>query len=255
MLERLMHNTCMNRLDNARRSQVIRCLVEGTSVRATVRMTGVAKKTVLRLLCEIGEVCREVQDVMFRGLTCRRIQIDEIWSFCGAKEKIASAEKKAQGWGDVWTWVAIDADTKIVPSWLVGKRDTHCAIEFVNDLAGRQSVSAESWRILMKLEVASIEAPEFVLAPDYVQKERSYHPQYETIQDKTFEGGWMVVDNRQFQNCKFLRVHFVYSGGLFGFRDCEIDAESVLSLTGSAARSLALWKAFVQHPERKPFPF
>ena len=134
-----MHNTCMNRLDNARRSQVIRCLVEGTSVRATVRMTGVAKKTVLRLLCEIGEVCREVQDVMFRGLTCRRIQIDEIWSFCGAKEKIASAEKKAQGWGDVWTWVAIDADTKIVPSWLVGKRDAHCAIEFVNDLAGRLS--------------------------------------------------------------------------------------------------------------------
>ena len=113
---------------------------------------------------------------------------------------------------------------------------------------------AEFWRTLMKFEIASIEAPEFVLGPGYVQTEQ-YHPQYETIQDKTFEGGWVVVDNRHFQNCKFVRAHLVYSGGMFGFRDCEIDAESVLSLTGSAARAVALWKAFVQHPERKPFPF
>src|SRR5207249_4787698 len=106
MLKRLMHNTHMNRLDNARRSQVIRCLVEGTSIRATVRMTGVAKKTVMRLLCEIGEVCRDVQDVMFRGLSCRRIQIDEIWSFCGAKEKnLPKEERGTLGRGDVWTWV------------------------------------------------------------------------------------------------------------------------------------------------------
>jgi IS1 family transposase len=128
----------MNRLDNARRSQVIRCLVEGTSIRATVRMTGVAKKTVMRLLCEIGEVCREYQDSAFRNLGCRRLQLDEIWSFCGAKEKnLPKEERGTLGRGDVWTWVAIDADTKLVPSWLVGKRDTECAIEFVNDLAAR----------------------------------------------------------------------------------------------------------------------
>src|SRR5438128_5825895 len=118
MLERLMHNTCMNRLDNARRSRVIRCLVAGTSVRATVRMTGVAKKTVLRLLCEIGEVCREYQDNAFRNLNCRRLQLDEIWSFCGAKEKnLPKEERGGLGRGDVWT--------------------CECAIEFVNDLAGR----------------------------------------------------------------------------------------------------------------------
>src|SRR5215470_2404940 len=128
MLERLMHNTCMNRLDNARRSQVIRCLVEGTSVRATVRLTGVSMTTVLKLLCEIGEVCREFQDRVFRNLKCRRLQLDEIWSFCGAKEKnLPKEERGTLGRGDTWTWVAIDADTKLVPSWLVGKRDTECA--------------------------------------------------------------------------------------------------------------------------------
>src|SRR5262249_48691118 len=116
-----------------------------TSIRATVRMTGVAKKTVLRLLCEIGEVCREVQDVMFRGLSCRRLQVDEIWSFCGAKEKSLPKEERGKlERGDVWTWVAIDADTKLVPSWLIGKRDAKCAIEFVNDLAARLAIAFRS---------------------------------------------------------------------------------------------------------------
>ena len=127
----------MNRLDNAKRSQVIRCLVEGTSIRATVRMTGVAKKTVMRLLCEIGEVCREFQDSAFNGLTCRRVEADEIWSFCGSKEKNTKAEKREQGWGDVWTWVAIDGDSKLVMSWLVGKRDAACAHRFMEDVASR----------------------------------------------------------------------------------------------------------------------
>jgi hypothetical protein len=86
----------MNRLDNAARSQVIRCLVEGTSIRATVRVTGVAKKTVMRLLCEIGEVCLDIQDVMFRDLPCRRLQLDEIWSFCGAKEKNLPKEERGK---------------------------------------------------------------------------------------------------------------------------------------------------------------
>ena len=117
---------------------MIRCLVEGTSIRATVRMTGVAKKTVLRLLCEIGEVCREYQDATFRNLNCRRLQLDEIWSFCAVKERNMPKEERGQfGRGDVWTWVAVDADTKLVPSWLVGKRDSICAIEFVKDLASR----------------------------------------------------------------------------------------------------------------------
>jgi IS1 family transposase len=131
------HVRIMNRLDTDSRAQVIRCLVDGNSIRATERITGVTKKAITRLLCDIGEVCREYQDQHFRNLTCKRLQLDEIWSFCGSKEKNTKAEKKAQGWGDVWTWTAIDADTKLIPSWLIGKRDAGCATEFVQDLAAR----------------------------------------------------------------------------------------------------------------------
>jgi IS1 family transposase len=127
----------MNKLTTSERAQVIRCLVDGNSIRATERITGVTKKAITRLLVQIGEVCRQYQDERFRNLTCQRLQLDEIWSFCGSKERNTKAEKKAQGWGDVWTWTAIDADTKLIPSWLIGKRDSECATEFVLDLAAR----------------------------------------------------------------------------------------------------------------------
>lgn len=127
----------MNKLTTSERAQVIRCLVDGNSIRATERITGITKKAISRLLVDIGEVCRSYQDEHFRDLSCRRLQLDEIWSFCGAKEKNAKPEKKANGWGDVWTWTAIDADTKLIPSWLIGKRDAGCATEFVQDLAAR----------------------------------------------------------------------------------------------------------------------
>lgn len=94
--------------------------------------------TVLKLLREIGEVCRRYQDEQFRNLTCKRIQVDEIWSFCKAKARnVPEAHKNEFGWGDVWTWVALDADTKIVPSWLIGNRSAICATEFIADLKGR----------------------------------------------------------------------------------------------------------------------
>ena len=127
----------MNKLDTYKRAQIIRCLVDGNSIRATERITGVTKKAITRLLCEIGEVCRRYQDDTFRNLTCKRLQLDEIWSFCGSKEKNTKEEKKEQGWGDVWTWTAIDADTKLIPSWLMGNRDAVCATEFMQDLAAR----------------------------------------------------------------------------------------------------------------------
>jgi IS1 family transposase len=92
----------------------------------------------LKLVAAIGEACRAFQDQAFRNLNCRRLQLDEIWQFCYAKAKNVPEEKRDQfGYGDVWTWIAIDADTKLVPCWLVGKRDSECAIEFVNDLARR----------------------------------------------------------------------------------------------------------------------
>jgi IS1 family transposase len=90
-----------------------------------------------QLLLQVAEVCREYQDNAIRNLTCKRVQADEIWAFCGAKEKNASPEKKDQGWGDVWTWTAIDADSKLIISWLVGNRDASCATRFMRDVASR----------------------------------------------------------------------------------------------------------------------
>lgn len=130
----------MNRLDAARRSQVIRCLVEGNSIRSTVRMTGVAKNTVVKLLVELGAACAEYQDQALRNLKCKRVQCDEIWSYIGAKDKNVPADKQGQfGIGSVWTWTAIDADSKLIVSWLVGTRDVGTATEFMQDLAGRLS--------------------------------------------------------------------------------------------------------------------
>lgn len=128
----------MNKLDTNRRSQVIASLVEGNSIRATVRMTGVAKNTIIKLLEEVGAACAEFQDKAFNNLPCKRIQCDEIWSFVGAKAKNVPAEKQGEfGYGDVWTWVAICADTKLVPCWQVSTRDGLAATSFIKDLAGR----------------------------------------------------------------------------------------------------------------------
>lgn len=128
----------MNRLDATRRAQVVRCLVEGNSIRSTVRMTGVAKSTVVKLLIDLGAACVAYQDKAMRNLHLKRIQCDEIWSFVGAKDKKLPIEKRGEfGIGSVWTWTAIDADTKLVPSWLVGTRDAGTATEFMQDLAGR----------------------------------------------------------------------------------------------------------------------
>ena len=128
----------MNKLNTAKRVQIISALVEGNSLRATARMCDVAFNTVLKLLPEIGKACMEYQDKALRNLPCKRIQCDEIWSFVGAKEKNTTPDKKvAEGWGDVWTWVAIDADTKLVPSFMVGSRGAETAKFFMDDLAGR----------------------------------------------------------------------------------------------------------------------
>ncbi len=128
----------MNRLTKEKRAAIVGALVEGNSIRATVRMTGAAKNTVAKLLRDLGEACAAYQDEVLRDLPCKRVQVDEIWSFCYAKQKNVPADKRGEyGYGDVWTWVAIDADTKLVPSWLVGLRDAGYATEFITDLAGR----------------------------------------------------------------------------------------------------------------------
>lgn len=128
----------MNKLDTAKRAQVIGCLVEGNSIRATVRITGAAKNTVVKLLAEVGKACADYQDKVFHDLPCTKIQCDEIWAFCYAKEKNVPADHKGEwGYGDVYTWTAIDADTKLIPSYFVGRRDAQCAHAFMTDLASR----------------------------------------------------------------------------------------------------------------------
>jgi IS1 family transposase len=130
----------MNNLPTERQTAVIAALVEGNSIRATVRMTGVAKDTVIKLLAKIGQACAEYQDKVMHNLTCKRIQCDEIWSFCYAKEKNVPEELRGKfGYGDVWTWTALCADTKIIPCWRVGGRSAWDAQHFMYDLASRLS--------------------------------------------------------------------------------------------------------------------
>jgi IS1 family transposase len=131
----------MRKLTHTQRVQVINCLIEGCSIRATVRMTGVAKKTVMRVLVEVGQVCDSYQDRMFRNLPCRLIQLDELWGFnyCKAKTVTPEIPERIPGAGDVWLWVAIDAETKLVPCWQLGGRDALTAYDFVQDLANRLS--------------------------------------------------------------------------------------------------------------------
>lgn len=128
----------MNKLSTQKRAQIIACLVEGNSIRATVRMTGAAKNTIVKLLVDLGTTCAEYQNKVLVNLPCERIQVDEIWSFCHCKAKNVPEDKKGQfGYGDVWTWTAIDADTKLVPSWLVATRDADAAAVFLTDLKSR----------------------------------------------------------------------------------------------------------------------
>lgn len=128
----------MNKLDTHKRIQILQMLVEGSSMRSISRVVGVSINTVSKLLIEAGEICRDYHDENVRGLNCERIQCDEIWSFCYAKEKNAPSAKSAPTFaGDVWTWTAICADTKLICNWFIGGRDAEYAQHFMDDLAGR----------------------------------------------------------------------------------------------------------------------
>jgi IS1 family transposase len=130
----------MNRLPMAKRAVLLGMLVEGNSLRATSRLADVSINTVTKLLVDLGAACASYQDKHVRNVRLRYIQCDEIWAFCNAKDKNAPAEKLGTfGDGDVWTWVAIDADTKLVPSFMSGTRGAQMAKAFMNDLASRLS--------------------------------------------------------------------------------------------------------------------
>lgn len=141
----------MNILSIQERVAVIRALVEGNSMRATGRLTGVAKNTVAKLLVDIGTACAEYHDDHVRGVKTERVQCDEIWSFCYCKQKNVPEEMKGEfGYGDVWTWTGIDADHKLCISYFVGLRDGDFCNAFVEDLAGRLAnrvqLTSDAWK-------------------------------------------------------------------------------------------------------------
>ncbi len=128
----------MNRLSTEKRAQILASLVEGNSIRGTSRMTGAAKNTITKLLADVGLACTSYQDRILRDLPCTTVECDEIWSYCYAKQKNVPEEHRGTpGYGDVWTWTAICADTKLVPSWLVGERTFQDGRVFIADLARR----------------------------------------------------------------------------------------------------------------------
>jgi hypothetical protein len=126
-----------NKLPTEKKIQVVSNLAEGSSIRAIERITGVHRDKVVRLGGRVGEACAALHDQKMRNIVSRRIEIDEIWGFVAKKNKNAAPEQRNTGAGDVWTFIALDADTKLIPSFLAGKRDSYHANAFVDDLASR----------------------------------------------------------------------------------------------------------------------
>jgi hypothetical protein len=163
----------MNQLSTAKRAQVIGALVEGNSINSTCRMLGVGKHTALRLLEDAGIACAKFHDKYVRNLRVRRLQCDEIWSFVGAKEKNVKPEREPEGWGDVWTWTGIDADTKMCVGYLVGGRDAGWARDFTEDCAsrikGRVQLTADGLKVYLEAVEGS-----FGCDVDYAQLQKIY---------------------------------------------------------------------------------
>lgn len=163
----------MNKLSTDERKRIVAALVEGNSLRAVNRMTGVHRTTIMKLLVDLGTACSQYQDNALRNLNCKRIQCDEIWSFIGAKEKNCTAEMKADGCGDVWTRVALDADTKLVPCWFIGERHAGCAFHFLSDLKERLANRVQLTTDGHKAYLHAVD-PVFGTEIDYAQLQKIY---------------------------------------------------------------------------------
>jgi IS1 family transposase len=164
----------MNKLDTPRRAAVIRSLIEGNSIRATCRITGTAKGTVLSLLEDVGAACKEYQDTTLRNLPCRELQLDELWSFVGRKERNTTQAQKREGLGDAWIWTAIDAQTKLVPCWHVGSRDADAAITFAEDLAARLANRVQITTDGLRAYITAVESAFGWNGVDYAQLVKLY---------------------------------------------------------------------------------
>ncbi|HEY1904159.1 MAG TPA: IS1 family transposase [Terracidiphilus sp.] len=144
----------INSLSQDERIRIVSALVEGNSLRSVSRMTGIARNTITKLLVDLGEACMQYHDTHVRNVRVRRLQCDEIWAYVGAKQKNTSPEKKEIGWGDVWTWVGLDADTKLIVSYLVGGRGAVWANDFMEDCAshiqGRVQVTTDGHKAYLE---------------------------------------------------------------------------------------------------------
>ena len=170
----------MNRLSTDRQAQIIRVLCEGNSIRSTARITDTAINTVVKLLRDVGAACARYQDEHLRDLPCNLIQCDEIWSFCYAKQKNVPERLQGKiGVGDVWTWVALDAETKLAASWLVGLRDAGYAYEFMVDLKGRLANKVQITTDGHKVYLQAVEDT-FGADVDYAMLVKLYGPEPES---------------------------------------------------------------------------
>lgn len=191
----------MNRLNLEKRTQILKCLVEGNSIRATARICDVVKNTVMKLLVEVGGACMDYHDKHVRNLSCKRIQCDEIWAFCYCKEKNVPRDKVGiWDYGDVYTWTGLCADSKLMVSWMAGKRDAIWARRFVDDLASRLNSRIQLTTDGLKLYLSAVYA-EFGTDVDYgmlvkiygqgtTEDERRYSPaKFVDSEKKVISGG------------------------------------------------------------------
>lgn len=179
----------MNRLNLQDRARIVGCLIEGNSLRSTTRMIGCSINTVTKLLVDLGTACGLYQNETLRKLPCKRIQCDEIWSFCYAKQKnVAPRLQGVLGYGDVWTWTAICADTKLVPSWLVGQRDAFYADKFICDLRGRLAKRPQVTTDGLKLYIKPIDEA-FGSEVDYAMLVKLYGAAEGNQQERRYSAG------------------------------------------------------------------
>lgn len=166
----------MNKLPIQKRVQILQMLCEGSSMRSVSRVCDVSINTVAKLLTDAGKVCMAFHDEKVRGLRSRRVQVDEIWSFCAAKQKnVATMKKPVEGAGDVWTWTALDADSKLIVSWLVGARDYEYAEAFMTDVASRIDRRVQITSDGLKVYVDAVDAA-FGGLVDHAMLVKTYGP-------------------------------------------------------------------------------
>ena len=167
----------MNKLNSQKQEMIITQLIEGSSVRSTERITDVHRDTILRLMVRVGNACQKMMDEKLRNLTCGKIQVDEIWCYVGKKQRHLKETDDIRQCGDFWTWVAIDADSKLVPAHKVGKRDFYMATQFIDDLSSRLTNRVQLSSDMLSLYIEAVESA-FGENVDYGQIVKSYETEH-----------------------------------------------------------------------------